>query len=249
MLRPDAALLVFEDADIEKAVEWACFGVFWTCGQVSWRCWCWSMRPFWQLRFLLLPACSLPSAPMILPLHNVGLRLLISASSGGQGLEALAPPPVCPRCPLHPAQICSSTSRLLVHKGIADSFFRQLKKRAESIKVGAGRAEPAGGCSVCFLCAAVHMPGGAAPLPMPLRSCAASAGWQSPGARLPAGSCGVRGAVPQGGWPRRGFVCCRPAGVGLHDCLSPKHRGIGHARRFGFHQSGPPMSHPPPALR
>lgn len=28
-----AALLVFEDADIDKAVEWACFGVFWTCGQ------------------------------------------------------------------------------------------------------------------------------------------------------------------------------------------------------------------------
>ncbi|KAL4425584.1 hypothetical protein ABPG75_009600 [Micractinium tetrahymenae] len=60
-----SALLVFEDADIEKAVEWACFGVFWTCGQ-----------------------------------------------------------------------ICSSTSRLLVHESIAERFFRQLKKRAECIKIG-----------------------------------------------------------------------------------------------------------------
>jgi hypothetical protein len=35
-------------------------------------------------------------------------------------------------------QICSSTSRLLVHESIADAFFRQLKKRAESIKVSGG---------------------------------------------------------------------------------------------------------------
>ena len=31
-------------------------------------------------------------------------------------------------------QICSSTSRLLVQEGIAPAFFKQLKKRAESIK-------------------------------------------------------------------------------------------------------------------
>ena len=31
-------------------------------------------------------------------------------------------------------QICSSTSRLLVQDGIADAFYKQLKKRAESIK-------------------------------------------------------------------------------------------------------------------
>lgn len=30
-----AALLVFEDADIEKAVEWTMFGIFWTVGQVG----------------------------------------------------------------------------------------------------------------------------------------------------------------------------------------------------------------------
>ena len=55
---------MFEDADIEKAVEWCMFGVFWTCGQ-----------------------------------------------------------------------ICSSTSRLLVHESIAEAFYKQLKMRAESLKV------------------------------------------------------------------------------------------------------------------
>eukprot|EP00891_Asterochloris_glomerata_P007829 jgi/Astpho2/7829/e_gw1.00117.41.1_t len=59
-----SALIVFDDADIDKAVEWAMFGVFWTCGQ-----------------------------------------------------------------------ICSSTSRLLVQEGIADKFYKQLKQRAESIKI------------------------------------------------------------------------------------------------------------------
>ncbi|KAL3160878.1 hypothetical protein ABBQ38_009271 [Trebouxia sp. C0009 RCD-2024] len=58
-----SALLVFDDADVEKAVEWCMFGVFWTNGQ-----------------------------------------------------------------------ICSSTSRLLVQEGIADAFYKQLKRRAESIK-------------------------------------------------------------------------------------------------------------------
>lgn len=33
-------------------------------------------------------------------------------------------------------QICSSTSRLLLHEGIADRFLALLKQRAESIKVG-----------------------------------------------------------------------------------------------------------------
>ncbi|KAI7837126.1 hypothetical protein COHA_009045 [Chlorella ohadii] len=60
-----SALIVFEDADIEKAVEWTMFGIFWTVGQ-----------------------------------------------------------------------ICSATSRLLVHERIAPAFFAQLKKRAESIKMG-----------------------------------------------------------------------------------------------------------------
>ncbi len=32
-------------------------------------------------------------------------------------------------------QICSATSRLLVHDNIADAFYKQLKKRAESIKI------------------------------------------------------------------------------------------------------------------
>ena len=32
-------------------------------------------------------------------------------------------------------QICSSTSRLLVQEGIADRFYKQLKQRAESIKI------------------------------------------------------------------------------------------------------------------
>ena len=32
-------------------------------------------------------------------------------------------------------QICSSTSRLLVQEGIADKFYKQLKLRAESIKI------------------------------------------------------------------------------------------------------------------
>ena len=60
-----SALIVFEDADVEKAVEWAMFGVFWTNGQ-----------------------------------------------------------------------ICSSTSRLLVHEAIAPAFNARLKTRAESIKIG-----------------------------------------------------------------------------------------------------------------
>ncbi|GLI64465.1 hypothetical protein VaNZ11_007737 [Volvox africanus] len=59
-----SALLVFEDADVEKAVEWAMFGAFWTNGQ-----------------------------------------------------------------------ICSSTSRLLVHQDVAPTFLEHLKKRAESINV------------------------------------------------------------------------------------------------------------------
>lgn len=32
-------------------------------------------------------------------------------------------------------QICSSTSRLLVQEGVAPAFYKQLKKRAESIKI------------------------------------------------------------------------------------------------------------------
>lgn len=60
-----SAMLVFEDADVDKAVEWCMFGVFWTCGQ-----------------------------------------------------------------------ICSSTSRLLVHERIAPALFARLKQRAESIKTG-----------------------------------------------------------------------------------------------------------------
>lgn len=60
-----SALIVFDDADVDKAVEWCMFGVFWTCGQ-----------------------------------------------------------------------ICSSTSRLLVQESVAPAFYAQLKKRAESIKLG-----------------------------------------------------------------------------------------------------------------
>ncbi|KAG2432315.1 hypothetical protein HYH02_013035 [Chlamydomonas schloesseri] len=59
-----SALIVFEDADVEKAVEWAMFGAFWTNGQ-----------------------------------------------------------------------ICSSTSRLLVHADVEAAFLAQLKKRAEAINV------------------------------------------------------------------------------------------------------------------
>ena len=33
-------------------------------------------------------------------------------------------------------QICSATSRLLVHESIADKFYARLKQRAESIKIG-----------------------------------------------------------------------------------------------------------------
>ncbi len=33
------------------------------------------------------------------------------------------------------AQICSATSRLLVHEDIADAFYARLKKRAENIKI------------------------------------------------------------------------------------------------------------------
>ena len=67
-------MLVFEDADVDKAVEWCMFGVFWTCGQ-----------------------------------------------------------------------ICSSTSRLLVHERIAPALFARLKQRAESIKVGEGAGLGGGG--------------------------------------------------------------------------------------------------------
>jgi len=60
-----SALIVFEDADVDKAVEWCMFGVFWTCGQ-----------------------------------------------------------------------ICSATSRLLVHESIAQRFYRKLRERAEAIRIG-----------------------------------------------------------------------------------------------------------------
>ena len=30
-----SCLIVFDDADIDDAVEWACFGCFWTNGQAS----------------------------------------------------------------------------------------------------------------------------------------------------------------------------------------------------------------------
>ncbi|GFH17573.1 aldedh domain-containing protein, partial [Haematococcus lacustris] len=59
-----SALLVFEDAEVDKAVEWAMFGSFWTNGQ-----------------------------------------------------------------------ICSATSRLLLHADIAPAFLDKLKQRAESIRV------------------------------------------------------------------------------------------------------------------
>ncbi|EIE20955.1 betaine aldehyde dehydrogenase [Coccomyxa subellipsoidea C-169] len=59
-----SCLIVFSDADVDDAVEWACFGCFWTNGQ-----------------------------------------------------------------------ICSATSRLLVHEDIADAFYARLKKRAENIKI------------------------------------------------------------------------------------------------------------------
>jgi betaine-aldehyde dehydrogenase len=57
-----SALIVFEDADLDKTVEWAMFGAFWTNGQ-----------------------------------------------------------------------ICSATSRLLLHESIAEAFLQRLKKRAEQI--------------------------------------------------------------------------------------------------------------------
>ncbi|KAG2484694.1 hypothetical protein HYH03_016523 [Edaphochlamys debaryana] len=59
-----SALIVFEDAEVDKAVEWCMFGAFWTNGQ-----------------------------------------------------------------------ICSSTSRLLVHEAVAPAFLEHLKRRAESINV------------------------------------------------------------------------------------------------------------------
>lgn len=59
-----SALIIFEDAELDKAVEWAMFGCFWTNGQ-----------------------------------------------------------------------ICSSTSRVLVHERVAPAFYRQLKRRAEAIKI------------------------------------------------------------------------------------------------------------------
>ncbi|KIZ01547.1 hypothetical protein MNEG_6416 [Monoraphidium neglectum] len=60
-----SALIIFEDADLDKAVEWVMFGAFWTNGQ-----------------------------------------------------------------------ICSSTSRILVHSSIAADFYGKLKARAQSIRVG-----------------------------------------------------------------------------------------------------------------
>lgn len=60
-----SALIVFEDADVADAVEWAMFGCFWTSGQ-----------------------------------------------------------------------ICTATSRLILHEKIAPSFHRLLKERAESISIG-----------------------------------------------------------------------------------------------------------------
>lgn len=46
-------------------------------------------------------------------------------------------PPALPVPNAPPVQICSATSRLLVHRDIAPAFFAQLKRRAEGIKVGA----------------------------------------------------------------------------------------------------------------
>lgn len=60
-----SALIIFDDADLDKAVEWVMFGAFWTNGQ-----------------------------------------------------------------------ICSSTSRILVHSSVAPSFYSKLKARAQSIRIG-----------------------------------------------------------------------------------------------------------------
>jgi betaine-aldehyde dehydrogenase len=66
-----SALVVFDDADVDAAVEWAMFGAFWTNGQ-----------------------------------------------------------------------ICSATSRLLLHEPIADAFLQRLKKRAEQISALGSPLQP-----------------------------------------------------------------------------------------------------------
>ncbi len=63
-------------------------------------------------------------------LPSLHLCVLVPARPHTDGLQL--PPCVCP---ILPRQICSATSRLLVHERIAPAFFVQLKKRAESIKV------------------------------------------------------------------------------------------------------------------
>jgi betaine-aldehyde dehydrogenase len=71
-----SALIIFDDADLDKACEWAMFGCFWTNGQ-----------------------------------------------------------------------ICSATSRLLVHETVAEAFLEKLKRRAEAIPMGGGSGSPlAPGC-------------------------------------------------------------------------------------------------------
>ncbi|KAF6259119.1 aldehyde dehydrogenase domain-containing protein [Scenedesmus sp. NREL 46B-D3] len=60
-----SSLIIFDDAELDKAVEWVMFGAFWTNGQ-----------------------------------------------------------------------ICSSTSRILIHERVADAFYAKLKERAQSISIG-----------------------------------------------------------------------------------------------------------------
>jgi len=63
-----AALIVFEDADIEKAVEWACFGVFWTCGQVRLG------APQWAWDNAYARVCTLCGQVLRLQLRGAGKR-------------------------------------------------------------------------------------------------------------------------------------------------------------------------------
>ena len=127
---------MFEDADIEKAVEWAMFGIFWTVGQVGRS----------VMAFLGVQQASRASGRSILC-----FRLATSSITTPPCATMLSePPPASPPTNPHP-QICSATSRLLVHESIAPAFFARLKKRAESIKARPFNPFACGAiCVACF---------------------------------------------------------------------------------------------------
>lgn len=128
-----SALLVFDDADIEKAVEWTM-----VCVGMPGKYPCFKKRPCFEKRhFLSIDFDTLRQNTFV---QQFG----VFWTSG---------------------QICSSTSRLLLHEGIADRFLALLKQRAESIKVRLRLRWSTRWATRCGLCVHTDQPSSGGGLP------------------------------------------------------------------------------------